>query len=203
MNYLAHLYLADPTPESLMGNLMADLVKGCDLSHLTLGVEQGVRLHRRVDSFTDSHPVVQRSIRRISARWGWYSGILMDVYFDHILAMKWNRWSDVPLRTFVDRIHGSLTQSIDLAPEGGREMIGKLIETDRLYSYSTAEGIHEALFHLSRRIRERMPERDVHLEQAMPDLQANLPALTEDFEFFFPDLIRHVASIKEKLAIKS
>jgi acyl carrier protein phosphodiesterase len=196
MNYLAHLYLAEPTPESLIGNLVADFVKGSDLSHLPPGVERGIRLHRRVDSLTDCNPTVQRSIARISAKWGWFSGILIDVYYDHILAATWDNWSSESLRAFVDRVHQQLSEHADLAPSLGREMIGKLIESDRLYSYSTIEGIQDTLFRLSHRIRERMPERAIQLELAMPDLQQNSRVLADDFRMFFPDLVREVEKLK-------
>jgi acyl carrier protein phosphodiesterase len=196
MNYLAHLYLAEPTPASLVGNLIADFVKGRNLDHLTMGVAQGIRLHRRVDSFTDSHPVVQRSIGRISKNWGWFSGILIDVYYDYILATTWQEWSSTSLRDYVDRIHRCLSENAHLAPAEGRVMIAKLIESDRLASYATSDGIREALFHLSHRIRERMPGRDIRLEQAMPDLQESLPALTTDFREFFPDLVVHAETAK-------
>lgn len=196
MNYLAHLYLAEPTPASLIGNLIADFVKGRNLDHLATSVAQGIRLHRRVDSFTDSHPVVQRAIGRISKNWGWFSGILIDVYFDHILATTWREWSSEPFRDYIDRIHRCLSENFDLAPTEGRVMIAKLIESDRLASYATSNGIREALFHLSHRIRERMPGRDVRLEQAMPDLQASLVALTADFREFFPNLVVHAELVK-------
>lgn len=189
MNYLAHLFVADSEPASLVGNLIADFVKGSDLSHLPPGVERGIRQHRRVDSFTDCHPVVQRSIGRISAKWGWFSGILIDVYYDHILATTWSEWSAEPLRSFVDRVHRVLLDNVELAPVDGREMIGKLVASDRLHSYSTVAGIHDALSRLSRRIRERMPHRAVELERALPDLQDRLPLLTSDFRAFIPELI--------------
>lgn len=190
MNYLAHLYLAEPTPPSLIGNLIADFIKGRDLGYLPTGVERGVRQHRKVDSFTDSHPVVARSIGRISRRWGWYSGILIDMYYDHILATTWTDWSNEPLRDFVDRVHRTLVDHPHLIPDPSREMIGRLIETDRLWCYQTSEGIRDSLLHLSRRIRDRMPHRDVHLDEAMPLLAEHRDVLITDFREFFPDLIR-------------
>jgi acyl carrier protein phosphodiesterase len=196
MNYLAHLYLAEPTPASLVGNLVADFVKGRYLDHLDPGVASGVRLHRQVDSFTDRHPVVQRSIGRISSNWGWFSGILIDVYYDHILATTWMEWTDEPLRAFVDRIHRCLSENAGLAPAEGQVMIHKLIETDRLFSYVTADGIHEALYRLSRRIRERIPGRIVQLELAMPELKAKYGELVEDFRIFFPELVRHAQAAR-------
>jgi acyl carrier protein phosphodiesterase len=196
MNYLAHLFLADPTPDSLFGNLLADIVKGKAVASLPSGIQDGVRLHRQVDSFTDRSGVVQRSITRISQRWGWFSGILIDVYYDHILALNWAQYHDQPLRQFVDRVHQCLCDNIDLVPVPSREPLGRMIQSDRLFTYSTAAGIAEALRRLSNRIRERIPQRAVQLEHAMPDLEANHEALTLDFQEFFPQLIDFVLDWK-------
>jgi acyl carrier protein phosphodiesterase len=195
MNYLAHLYLAETTPASLLGNLVADAVKGRDVAALPADVQRGVRLHRLVDSFTDSHPAVQRSITRISERWGWFSGILIDVYYDHILAAEWERYSAEPLRDFTDRVHRCLWDNIDLLPGEGRELVGKLIASDRLFTYATPEGIADALTRLSRRVRERIPKAAVKLEEALPNLQTSHAALAADFHEFFPKLI---AFVREK-----
>jgi acyl carrier protein phosphodiesterase len=196
MNYLAHLYLAEPTPASLLGNLVADAVKGRDVAALPVEVQRGVRLHRLVDSFTDSHPVVQRSITRISERWGWFSGILIDVYYDHVLAAEWERYSIEPLREFTDRVHRCLWDNIDLLPSEGRELVGKMIASDRLFTYATPEGIADALTRLSRRVLERIPKMAVRLEEALPDLQACHDALATDFHEFFPKLIAFVGETK-------
>jgi acyl carrier protein phosphodiesterase len=189
MNYLAHLFLAEPSPESLLGNLLADFMKGPEVATLSEGVQAGVRLHRQVDSFTDRHPIVQRSIARISPLWGWYSGILIDVYFDHIFAATWQLYSDETLRAFVDRIHCTLTDHIGEVPEACHRDLRRLIQSDRLYSYASRDGIADALSRLSHRIRERMPERDVRLELAMPDLRVCHADLADNFHEFFPQLI--------------
>ncbi|MCE9531305.1 MAG: ACP phosphodiesterase [Planctomycetes bacterium] len=192
MNYLAHLFLAHPTPESLLGNLIADSIKGNQLAALPFEIQEGVRQHRRVDSFTDRHPLVQRSITRISKNWGWFSGILIDVYHDHLLATTWELYTSEPLREFIDRVQQQCSVHMDSLPGDGRELLEKMIESDRLYSYLTADGIADALERLSRRIRERIPNRPVHLERAMPDLLANHTDLLGDFQIFFPELIAFV-----------
>ena len=197
MNYLAHLYLADPTPDSLLGNLLADFVKGKEVAALPSAIQSGIRLHRQVDSFTDCHPVVQRSICRISEKWGWFSGILIDVYYDHILALNWERWTAEPLRSFVDRVHGCLRDHIDAIPSVA-EPLRRLIASDRLFSYRTQEGIAEALLNLSHRIEERMPGKNVRLHEAMPDLQESQADLADDFQEFFPALIAFVKEMKAK-----
>jgi acyl carrier protein phosphodiesterase len=155
MNYLAHLFLADGTAESLIGNLMADFVKGN--AHLALppAVRRGIRLHRRVDAFTDTHPAVQRSIARISPRWGWFSGVILDVYFDYLLAADWERYAAVSLRDFIDHVYTALRQHHDLLPEEMREVVARIIGEDRLMSYSRLDGIAQALARISDRLRKR------------------------------------------------
>lgn len=196
MNYLAHLHLADQTPDSLLGNVLADCIKGNELSSFPPSICTGVLLHRQVDSFTDRHPVVQRSICRISRKWGWFSGILIDVYYDHVLARDWLRYAIEPLRHFVDRVHLSFLDGIEHVPVGG-ELLRRLIASDRLYSYVTTAGIADALLHLSHRINQRMPHKNIHLEQAMDDLLENHDDLVRDFHEFYPNLIEFAASWKE------
>jgi acyl carrier protein phosphodiesterase len=198
MNYLAHLYLADSTPESILGNLLADFVKGKDVQLLPAGIQRGIRMHRQVDSFTDRNPIVQRSITRISAKWGWFSGILIDVYYDHIFALNWNDYCGEPLRRFTSRINHCLRDNLPIVPQQFRELVGRMIESDRLFTYSTLEGIADTLLRLSARIRERIPRRNIGLESAMPDLQANHEALGKDFHDFFPQLIAFVGEWKQQ-----
>ncbi len=195
MNYLAHLYLADPTPDSIIGNLLADLIKGNKIAGLPVGIQQGIKLHRQVDSFTDRHPIVQRSMCRISKNWGWFSGILIDVYYDHLLATNWTDYATEPLRDFIDRIHRCLIGRADQIPHD-QKLLLRLIESDRLYSYSSIAGIAEALRRLSDRIAERIPNRAIRLEQAMPELQRNRAGLEEDFRAFFPELRKYVQDLR-------
>ena len=86
MNFLAHLHLSDGTPGSMLGGILADFVKGPDVAALPPDILAGVRLHRHIDAFTDRHAVVQRSIHRVSAKLGWFAGIVIDIYYDHVLA---------------------------------------------------------------------------------------------------------------------
>jgi acyl carrier protein phosphodiesterase len=197
MNYLAHLYLADPTAESLLGNLLADVVKGNEIAALPENIQEGIQMHRQVDAFTDRHPLVQRSICRISENWNWYSGILVDMYYDHILATTWELYSSEKLRAYVERIQQFLLEGVQLVP-ACREMIASLIRNDRLFSYSTPKGIEEALVWISGRLHEMMPDKDVHLERAMPELQANHAGLAEDFRGFFPELIKFAQGLRKK-----
>ena len=192
MNFLAHLYLSDDKPEAMVGNLVADFIKGPALELLPPGVQAGVQQHRSVDAFTDRHPVVMRSIARIGKTWGWFSGIIIDVYYDHVLARDWGRYAEVPLRAFVDRAHAVIRDHAEFMPEEAREYALRFVETDRMMSYAEPDGsgVEEALRRLSDRIAVRIPKRAVPLQDAMPDLRAAHPDLAADFHEFFPDAIR-------------
>ena len=190
VNLLAHALLADGSPESILGNLAADFLKPADLDQLPERVRQGVLLHRHVDAFTDRHPVVQRSITRISRDWHWFSGILIDVYYDHILATEWAAYSDVPLRAFVDRVHDVIRGHAGHLPEYARGVVMAFMLSDRLMTYSVPDGsgIEDALRALSARIAARMPKRAVRLDAAVPQLRAAHADLAADFREFFPKL---------------
>lgn len=189
MNFLAHLHLSHDTPDHRVGNVVADFVKGPAVKLLPETVQAGVRQHRAVDAFTDRHYLVQRSIVRISRNWGWFSGIIIDVYYDHLLARDWDRYADEPLRTFADRMYGVMHACVPHVEPGARWFFERFVQDDRLYRYGTADGIADTLARLSQRIAERMPTRAVPLQDAMPDLLANDAGLGEDFRAFYPELV--------------
>ncbi|MCE9588975.1 MAG: ACP phosphodiesterase [Planctomycetes bacterium] len=193
MNFLAHLYLADNSPEAMIGSLIPDLVKPrqlpADLPPATL---DAIAQHRRVDAFTDMHPVVARSKRRLFEHHGRYTGILVDVFYDHFLAADWAHYHDEPLTTFVSRVHAGFRSHSHLLPTDMRYPIDRLVEQDWLGSYATAEGIRVALERLSLRLSKRF-ERHVDLAAAVPDMIEHRDGLADDFRVFFPDLIAYSA----------
>ena len=195
MNFLAHIYLARPTPESVIGNVIADLVKGPAVAALPQAVRDGVMMHRHVDAFTDRHPRVQRSISRISANWGWFSGIILDVHYDHILARDWHRYSDEPLRSFADRAYATLRGAKAFLGDEACVFLDRFIGDDRLVRYASIDGLADTLLHVSRRIAKRMPTRALPLADAVPELQSLDAELTEDFRAFFPELVRYVGEL--------
>lgn len=189
MNYLAHALLAEPTPESRMGNVIADCLRQPDLAHLPADVVRGVMQHRAVDAFTDRHPVVHRAIARLSERWGWFTGIILDVYFDHLLAVSWDRHFPVSLGQFVFEVSTDLRATAGGLPERAAFTARWLVESGVMATYATREGITAALERVTHIIRRRIPERAIDLAEAMPDLTARHQQLTDDFAEFFPQLV--------------
>lgn len=189
MNFLAHLHLSDGTPSSMLGGIAADFVKPQEAANLPVDVRTGIRLHQLVDGFTDRHPVVQRSIGRIAGKYHWFSGIIIDVYYDHVLAREWTRYSVEPLRAFADRAYAALETLLPVAPDEAARFIRLFIGDDRLVRYATEDGIANTLARVSDRIAKRMPKRAIRLESAMPDLLAADVLLCDDFHTFYPELV--------------
>ena len=184
MNYLAHLYLSDDDADSLVGSLMGDFVKGRIDDGLPARVRDGVWLHRRVDSFTDAHPVVQRSKARIQPEFRRYAGILVDMFYDHFLARRWPDYASQPLEHFSRRVYRVLTDQHHTFPSRMQHSMAYLVDNDLLMSYREVAGIAHALAGIEGRLK-----RPSGLRHAATELHGNYADLLHDFSEFFPELI--------------
>lgn len=184
MNYLAHLCLADDTRDSLLGSLMGDFVKGPIDPSLAPELQRAIRQHRRIDSFTDGHPIVHQSKRRVSAEFRRYAGILIDMFYDHLLATHWHDYRDQPLDAFTGRVYRLLEQHSDTLPGPMQRTARYMVHCDLLGSYRTVPGIHQALRGIEGRLK-----RPSNLSAAIVELENNREGLLRDFSLFFPELI--------------
>jgi acyl carrier protein phosphodiesterase len=191
MNYLAHLYLAEEHSESLLGNLLGDFVKGAVGDAYSEEVRRGIELHRKVDRYTDAHTVVRASIQRISPHRRRFAGVMVDIFYDHLLAKNWRRYSPVPLSEFSQNIYRVLQANHEVLPGRLQQMLPYIIGEDWLTSYQNLEAIDRALNRIAQRIRKRFG-RDNSLLNSIEELEANYPQLESDFHRFFPDLIDYV-----------
>ena len=190
MNFLAHLYLADDTPESMIGNLLPDFVRGRLLAAYEPAVQEGIRRHRQVDAFTDAHPVFLRSRQRVFPHFGRYAGILVDIFYDHVLAAEWSRYCAEPQEQFSAKCYQLIASRPDLIVGPAEQPLRSLLEHDWLRSYRSPAGIRFALDRLSERLSRRF-RREVVLGPAAELLAAEYAEFAVDFDRFFPELIRH------------
>src|SRR5207237_4408615 len=116
VNYLAHLFLAQPTAESLIGNLAGDFVKGPIGERFPPAIAEGIRHHRRVDAFTDGHPEVAAFRRVLIPEHGHYARVISDVFFDHFLAIDFTHYASEPLDIFLRRVYAAIDPHIDELP---------------------------------------------------------------------------------------
>jgi acyl carrier protein phosphodiesterase len=183
MNYLAHLHLGGPQPGQLLGSLYGDFVKGSLQGHYAADIEAAIRLHRRIDVFTDAHPVVRVAVARFPAERRRYAGILLDLFFDHCLACHWDDYADEPLALFTDRVYRTLAAEAQLP--GRLALIApRMAEQDWLGSYREFAVFERVLPNMQRRL-----SRPEGLAGALVELERLYPRLLEDFRAFYPELI--------------
>ncbi|HML95990.1 MAG TPA: ACP phosphodiesterase [Thermodesulfobacteriota bacterium] len=191
MNYLAHMYLAGDSEESLVGNMLGDFVKGRIGDEFPPGVAEGIRTHRKIDAFTDSHERVISSKRLVSRERRRFSGIIVDLAFDHILALNWGDYSELPLGDFIQRTYSLLAANAGLMPPRPREVLRFMIEEDWLGSYRRLDGIGRALDRIAVRVERRFGRKN-SLPGAVDEISRNYNALEENFRAFFPELVSFV-----------
>ncbi len=194
MNFLAHLFLAEPTDESRIGGILADFTVG-RIQELEKrygsGIARGIQLHRNIDRFTDTHPVVRNSIACLQPEQGLFSGIVVDVVYDYFLIKHWHCFTDEPVEDFLETAYASLGRMDWDFPERYRYVIPRMIESNWLLSYRTLDGIHDALSHMSYRLNARFPK-GTSLHYAIDRIRHCYDVLDHDFLEFFPELIDFV-----------
>jgi acyl carrier protein phosphodiesterase len=193
MNYLAQLFLAEPNPESLIGNFLGDFVKGSLENIYIEKIRTGIALHRKVDIYTDSHPIFCHSKNLIDRQRSRFAGILIDVFYDHFLANNWHRYSESSLVDFSNNFYQVLQDYYDLLPESVKQRVPQIITYDLLVSYREISGIARALQRISQRIK-----RENNLAEGLKDLESNYEALEADFLAFFPNAIAYVSTYKSE-----
>lgn len=185
MNYLAHAFLSGNNPQLLVGNFIADHLRGNDFSAYPAGVVEGIKLHRRIDAFTDAHPEFKAAKRLFYQGFEKHSGILVDIYFDHLLASRFGNYSRTSLPDFSKNVYTVYTHHHHLLPTGSQRFLDYVIKNNIYHSYASLQGIERVLFHLSQRIRH-----GVQLHDSVPLFSAQLPILQEYFAVFFSDAMQ-------------
>src|SRR4051794_40671432 len=116
MNWLAHLLLSEPDAEFRLGNLLPDFLAPHELHALPHSFQHGIACHRIIDAFTDSHPVVRRSIRRLHPEQQRFGGIIIDLAYDHFLACRWNDFAPGTLHDFAREFYAQIDSHRTMLP---------------------------------------------------------------------------------------
>ena len=190
MNFLAHAYLSPSRPPGvLVGNLLADMVKGRARHALPDDVRAGIALHRHIDGFTDTHLLVAQCGDLLADRWGRYAAVLVDIFFDHCLAANWGRYSPVPLAAFVRQTYDIARPFRGLFPQRAQMGFDAMAGDDWLTSYARLEGIELTLQRLSCRLKH-----DIELGSAVEDFWRHAATFHAKFAGFFPQLVASCAA---------
>lgn len=194
MNYLVHLYLSDPDDPCLLGNLMGDFVKGRLDERWPPGITRGIDQHRKIDAFAHTDATFRRSRERIDGRFGYFRGILVDIFYDHLLARGWQRHASVDLETFSARVYRILEENFALLPEGLKKVAPRMIAHDWLGSYRERDTIARVLERISARLSRPNP-----VAEGMVELERHVAGLEADCDLFLlraGDYLRRVSEQK-------
>ena len=186
MNFLAHLFLSQNNQEIMIGNFIADAVRGNKYKHFAPNIQKGIILHRNIDTFTDQHPIVRISKRRLHERYNHYDGVIIDIFYDHFLAKNWQQYSAIPLATFSEDFYKLLHRNYEILPDKIKHMLPFLEKYNWLYNYQFMEGMESVLEGMNRRTKLKS-----HMNLAIQDLKEHYKVFENDFNLFFKDLIEY------------
>lgn len=185
LNYLAHIFLSGNDSRIQVGNFIGDFVKGSQLNTYPKGIRKGIRLHREIDSFTDSHEVVRETVAFLRPAFGRYSAIVLDMYFDYFLAVDFHTYSpEKTLKCFSYGFYFSVLIRYRFLPERVKGFIFHFVFTNRLSAYATPEGLKDSL-----EIMARYKVSTLEPERITAFLFENHDELQKRFQLFFPDVI--------------
>ncbi len=186
MNFLAHIYLSFDDNEITLGNFIADSIRGNKYKHLPERVQKGIKLHRFIDTFTDAHPTVRKSTKRLHENYSHYSGVIVDIFYDHFLAKNWSTYSDVPLELFVDNFYDLLEDNYEILPDTTKHMMPYMIADNWIFNYSKLEGIGRVLNGMNRRTKNKSK-----MNFAILDLEEHYDEFEKEFTSFFEELVTY------------
>jgi acyl carrier protein phosphodiesterase len=196
MNFLAHLYLSGENEGIILGNFIADAVKGNRLNHFPDDVIKGIRIHREIDTYTDRHPVFRESKGRLVNTYHKFSGVIVDLYYDHFLARLWAEYSSRDLEQFVAANYKILLRHYGLLPKRSKRILPYMIAQNWLVGYADFDKLTRVFQGMSRRSRFKSG-----MENAVTDLKKDYDSFQAEFRKFFPDLITHVRLYKDNMSV--
>lgn len=189
MNFLAHIYLSGDSRDLLIGNFIGDYIKGKEYKKYPLPIQEGILMHRKIDYFTDSHQVTRDARKLVSDRYGLYSGIVIDIFYDHFLSANWESFSDMSLKTYVRNRYRLLDSGFSMFPAGVKTWFPYFIKSNWLEAYTSFEGLVMVFKRMS--YRTSLPD---HSEYAVLQLKQNYDVMSGYFDEFFLDIRRHLGS---------
>jgi acyl carrier protein phosphodiesterase len=173
---------------------MADSIHGRDYNQYQTEIRKGILLHRSIDSFTDMHPIYRQSKHRLHEKYGHYSGVIMDIFYDHFLAKNWNGYSEIKLETYTQTFYKLLQNNCDLLTDKAKVILPNMLERNWLVSYATIEGLQIILFQMDHRTKNR-----VSMHESIVELQHYYNEFEVEFTLFFEELRQHCSDKLKEL----
>ena len=194
MNFLAHIFLSGNNELITLGNFSGDGVRGKGYKKFPVEIQVGILLHREIDTFTDTHPTVRKSTKRLHTYYSHYSSVIIDIFYDHFLAKNWSDYCDVPLDSYVADFYKSLVKHLDILPARIQRLTPFMIEQNWLLSYAEIDGIQSVLSGMNRRTKGKSK-----MNLATKQLQQFYKEFESEFKDFFAELMSFSAEKRQEL----
>lgn len=188
MNFLAHSYLTF-SDEQMVGQFLEDFIRNSERFSFPEKIQEGITLHREIDTFTDSHPAIHEAKKVFSPLVRLYSGAFVDVSFDYFLA------NSVPEKQLFDhsqKVYNTFRKYREILPINLILMLEKMEKDNWLYNYREDWGIKFSIQNVLNKAK--------YLEKDIPVFETflnNKPELKTQFDRFFPELLQHISAINE------
>lgn len=184
MNFLAHAYLSFNDPKIMVGNFIGDFVRGDLENKFEKSIINGVILHRDIDNFTDSHPVVKEAQKILKPHYGHYSLVITDMFFDYFLSVFWSQYDHRTLYEFSQYVYKILDEHKNILPNSFLPTFTDMKRQNWLICYGSIEGMKSALTEIAKRATFNSKMETAHMV-----LEKKEETFKECFDDFFPDLV--------------
>ena len=181
MNYLAHIYLSGSNTHHALGNFIADDIKGLEWKKYPIKIQEGILLHRAIDSYTDKHALFKKHVSLLFPIYRHYSRVIVDMYYDHFLACYWKKFHPLPLNSFAENFYTTLENHLPLLPEVYEKRLPHIRKGNWFLKYASIDGLGQILWQMEQRT--RFPSK---LSDSISELKLHYSLLESDFLEFFP-----------------
>jgi len=192
MNFLAHILLSGDDKEIQIGNFIGDIVKGNKYENYPAKIKEGILIHRKIDDFTDNHKIVKQATVRLKPKYGRYSAIVIDIFYDYFLIKNWDKYSNQNFDRFVKQFHTNILQHYLIIPAKARRITVSIIANRWFHRYKTKEGIKEVLDKMAKY--RNIPDES---NFAISVLSKYEKEFNEEFDIFFQEIIFYLGSAEK------
>lgn len=188
MNFLAHIFLSGTNERIQIGNFMGDGIRGSDYKNFHIDIQIGVLLHRSIDSFTDFHPIFRQSKHRLVPKYNHFSGIIVDMFYDHFLAKEWDMYHHQDLKIFTQNFYNALQNHKSELNLKTQQLLPYLTNQNWLERYAFLTDLQQILQQMDNRFAMKS-----NMSDSVEDLHEHYPDFQREFHLFFKDLMVHAA----------
>ncbi|KQR91981.1 ACP phosphodiesterase [Chryseobacterium sp. Leaf180] len=196
MNYLAHSFLTFSDGQ-IVGQFLEDYIRNKDRFSFPKDIQDGITMHRAIDTFTDSHPAILEAKKVFQPLVRLYAGAFIDVSMDYFLARDLSLNSVQDWKKHSLKVYRVLNENISYFPENFRRMLEKMEDDDWLFNYRKDQGIKFSIQNVLHKAK--------YLDKNIPVFQAFLDhkeELQKCYDAFFPDLLAHAKAENARLQLE-